>query len=92
MLTKNRYDLAMADANDAVRLAPGDFLYILETGETWFKQADYARALADYDVAVNLGTNVAASYQVAPGSWPPAPIRATATANALSRTPPKATS
>ena len=66
MAGKHRYDLAMADANEAVRLGPGLLNSYQQRGKTWLTQGEYARALADYDIAVSLGTNVAASYRMAP--------------------------
>jgi tetratricopeptide (TPR) repeat protein len=51
---KGDHDRALADRNEAIRLAPKDFLPYLSRGLQFEKMGDLARAAADYEKAVEL--------------------------------------
>lgn len=56
------YKRALADFNEAVRLAPDSPFPYYNRGNLYYDRQDYARALADYDAAIERGPELALAY------------------------------
>jgi tetratricopeptide (TPR) repeat protein len=50
------YERALADYNEAIRLAPGYSGFLVNRGNLYYARQDYARALADFDAAIRLAS------------------------------------
>ena len=59
---KNKYDKAIADYTDAIRLGPNERTIYLRRASLWSQKADYDKAIADYTVVIRLDPERADGY------------------------------
>jgi tetratricopeptide (TPR) repeat protein len=59
---RHEYDLALADNNSAIQLAPNNASNYKTRGNTWFAKKDFEQAIADYSKAIELGGRDAAIF------------------------------
>jgi tetratricopeptide (TPR) repeat protein len=60
---KSDYDHALADSNQAIRLAPNSGLPFLNRGKVFRAKGELSRAIAEFDHAIQLDPKYAYSYQ-----------------------------
>ena len=59
-----RYDKAIADYDEAIRLNPNDASAYYERGQAWHSKDDLDKAIADYDEAIRLDPRHARAYTI----------------------------
>jgi tetratricopeptide (TPR) repeat protein len=60
--TKNDYDLALADCNQAIRMEPNSAIAYNRRGLIWYAKDDNDRAIADFDRAIGIDRKFAFAY------------------------------
>jgi tetratricopeptide (TPR) repeat protein len=60
--TKNDYESALADCNQALRMEPNSAIGYNRRGLIWYRQDDYDRAIEDFNRAIRLDANFAYAY------------------------------
>jgi tetratricopeptide (TPR) repeat protein len=60
--TKNDYDSALADCNEAIRMESGSAIGFNRRGLVWYQKGDNERAIADFDRAIGIDSKFAYAY------------------------------
>lgn len=66
---QGRFDLALADYNEALRLKPHDATTLLNRGVCSFEKGDYDKAIADYTASLRAKPDGAAAYTNRANAW-----------------------
>ena len=57
-----KYDRAIEDYNEALRLKPDFAQAFSDRGAAWYFKGEYSKAIADYDEAIRIDPNNARTY------------------------------
>jgi tetratricopeptide (TPR) repeat protein len=60
--TKNDYDHALTDCNEALKREPNSAIGYNRRGLVWYQKNDYDRAIADFDRAIRIDSQFAYAY------------------------------